>query len=93
LQVPLAHAAVAFGSEQAFPQEPQLVVVVIGVSQPSEALLLQSPNPALHAIPHVPLLHCAEPPVVEHLLPQLPQLVVVLSAVSQPSVGSLLQSA
>jgi hypothetical protein len=42
-QLPVAHEAVAFGSEQAIPQPPQLVSVVREVSQPSPGTPLQFP--------------------------------------------------
>src|SRR5579883_1008055 len=79
--------------EQTMPQPPQLLVVVIAVSQPSVCLLLlQSPNPELQVPLHTP----PEPHVtvamllLEHTSPQPPQLLVVVSAVSQPSVCLLL---
>ncbi len=45
-QEPLEHRAEALGKLQDLPQEPQLEMVLMGVSQPSVGLLLQSLNPA-----------------------------------------------
>jgi hypothetical protein len=39
LQLPLAQVAVAFGCVHAIPQPPQLVLVLVGVSQPSVSLV------------------------------------------------------
>ena len=39
MQLPEAQVAVALGSEQAVPQPPQLVLVLVRVSQPSVSLV------------------------------------------------------
>lgn len=74
------------------PQSPQLVSVVVGVSQPLMSLLSQLPQFALQAPTHVPESHVAVALGREHETPQAPQLVSVSKRCSQPSLGSLLQS-
>ena len=44
--MPFVHAAPEFGNEQAFPQDPQFIVVVTLVSQPSSGFMLQLSQPA-----------------------------------------------
>jgi len=79
---------------QKFPQVPQLLgLVVILISQPSPAKVLQFLKPALHAAKkHDPPLQVAEPFAKEHTFPQAPQLAaLVLKITSQPSAALALQ--
>jgi serine/threonine-protein kinase len=83
----------------AAPQAPQLLVVFVGVSQPSlsGAVLVQSAHPAAHAAyTHVvPLQLAPELWVASHAMPHALQFVVVSVGVSHPSVSGavLVQSA
>ena len=80
---------------QAWPQDPQSVLVVILRSQPLEARPSQSAQPALH-VPTVqaPAVHAATALARLHALPQAPQLAGdVLVSTSHPSTGFKLQSA
>jgi hypothetical protein len=92
-QVPVEQVEVALARLQVTPQTAQFEVVRRLVSQPSEVMPLQLPQPELQEeMAHVP-----EPQVAVALArlqvePQLPQLVVVVSEVSQPSVRLPLQS-
>ncbi len=77
-------------------QVPQWALVVLRlVSQPSDAMPLQSPKPALQVKPHVPEEHVGVALAgVGHTLPQMPQLVRdVLRLVSQPLLATRSQSA
>lgn len=83
----LAHPAVACGSVHAVPHAPQSVgVLVVSVSQPSEATLLQSPHPdAQEATVHALLAHPAVACASVQTVPQAPQFVgLVVVFVSQP---------
>ncbi len=82
--------------EHARPQTPQFAVSrVTSASQPSDADMLQSPRPALHANPQVPDPQIAVAPVrAGQALPHVPQLATALaSTTSHPSAGTPLQSA
>jgi hypothetical protein len=93
-QLPVAQVAVALVLEQLTPQPPQLVVVLVGVSQPFEALPSQLAKPALHApSAHEPAEHSAAALAKEHTRPHIPQLDVVPRLASHPSAPLLLQSA
>jgi hypothetical protein len=85
--VPLHVAVPCPDGLHALPQPPQLVVVLVGVSQPPVlgAVVTQSAQPAEHAYEHVVPLHEGVPRVVSHALPQPPQLAVVVVGVSQPT--------
>ena len=66
-------ASVAFVVLHALPHFPQLLVVVIAVSQPP-TVVLQSAKPALQLIVQIPPTQVPTPLVWLHTLPQLPQL-------------------
>ena len=95
-QAPPAQVALAWGSAQARPQEPQLVALVWRlVSQPSLAVALQSPAPALqrttvHAPPAQPL---AAAPASAQTVPHAPQLVGSISVLAQNAVAAVPQVA
>ena len=74
-QAALTQAGVPFGTEQACPQEPQLLGFVwVFTSQPSEGSPLQSAKPALHeATAQLPLEQSGVPFGIEHRCPQAPQ--------------------
>jgi len=67
LQLPMAHVpvaqlGVAFGRVQATPHAPQSVSVLVAVSQPSDAVESQSPQPESQlAMLHVPPVHAGRP--------------------------------
>ena len=70
---------------QATPQPPQLVLVVVGVSQPLAALPSQSDQPVLQlAMPQVPPSQSPTAFAGAHATPHAPQLASVSSEVSQP---------
>ncbi len=69
----LLHVSFAFSVLHALPHFPQLLVVVIAVSQPP-TFALQSAKPALHLMVQVPPTQLPTPLVWLHTLPQLPQL-------------------
>jgi len=52
-QAPAVHVAVALGSAQAWPHDPQLDKVVMSTSHPFQARPSQSANPGAHEDPHV----------------------------------------
>jgi hypothetical protein len=92
-QLPVEHSSPACGSEQAVPQEPQLLRVVSVCSQPLESWPSQSP----HSESQLPMWQ--EPPTQEgvafarlQVVPQEPQSVNVSREVSQPSEAVPLQS-
>lgn len=89
--VPAVHAGEPLGRVgHTVGQLPQCkTLVTVFVSQPSLAIALQSPRPAVHAIPHAPALHAGAAPVrVGQTLAQVPQFAVeVRRFVSQPFVG------
>jgi hypothetical protein len=68
LQVPVAQLAVAFGWLQVTPQPPQLVLVLVGVSQPSVSLVPveQLANPGAQAV-----CGTTQPPELLHCTPEL----------------------
>lgn len=73
---------------QAFPQPPQLLVLVwVFTSQPLPASVSQSAKPVLQApSAHVPVVHCAEAFGKLQTLPQVPQFETLLArSTSQPS--------
>lgn len=81
------HASVAWFVLHTVPHAPQLLVVVIDVSQPLATLPSQLPKPAEHVISQVEFTHVPTPPAWLHLLPQLPQLFgSVAVSTSQPFV-------
>jgi hypothetical protein len=86
--VPLQVAPLLLVVSHAFPQPPQSVVVLVGVSQPLTfgALVTQSANPPAHVYEHVVPLQVAVPCAVSQTFPHPPQLDVELRAVSQPLV-------
>jgi hypothetical protein len=86
---------IAFGpAVHALPHAPQFVRVLSGVSQPSAAVMLQSPNPALHiAIVHTPPVHEDVPFMTVQARRHAPQCeVLVCVSVSQPFIGLPSQS-
>ena len=90
--VPVAHDSVARARVHPVPQLPQFDVVVSDVSQPSEVMPLQLPQPPLHVVSaHVPDAH--DSPALGRLqpVPQVPQSESVVSEVSQPLVSTLSQ--
>jgi hypothetical protein len=70
------HVGVAFAKLHAVPQPPQLFTsLVVLISQPSEAVLLQSAYPVAHdAMAHADDVHVAVAFAKLHTWPQLPQL-------------------
>ena len=94
LELPAAPAQ-CVPAAQVVPQVPQLVFVVVDVSQPLATLPSQLAQPASHAaMPHAPAVHAAVACGMEHAVPHAPQAVtVVLRFVSQPSAAVELQSA
>jgi hypothetical protein len=80
---------------QAFPHAPQFIVVVVAVSQPSVADVLQLPNPAAHIpMPQVLAVHVAVITLGRlHCVPHMPQLAGVARLVSHPLVTLLSQLA
>jgi hypothetical protein len=84
---PTHDAPVLCSVSHATPQAPQLVGVVVGVSQPPVfgAVVTQSAHPGTHVYEHVVPLHVADPCVVSHTLLQPPQLDIEPRSVSQPS--------
>jgi hypothetical protein len=81
----LLQASVTWFVLHAFPQAPQLLVVVIGVSQPLATLPSQSAKPGLHAILQVEPTHVPTPPFWLHAFPQAPQLLgSLVTLISQP---------
>ena len=74
------------------PQAPQLVTVVIAVSQPFRALPSQLPKPALHVGTQAPAVQTVEPFGFVQASPQPPQCGTdVWVLVSQPLLGRLSQ--
>ena len=66
--------------------------MLVGTSQPSAALALQSAYPGLHLIEQTPLEHAGVPPTVLQLCPQPPQLSTSVAEFdSQPSAAVPLQ--
>jgi hypothetical protein len=86
VQVPVEQEALALFSEHWVPQEPQLLLVLSGVSQPLAAKPSQSPNPGAQASLHVP--RSQKPPVtlvpsIGQTVSQLPQLFALLWRLTQ----------
>lgn len=95
---PLHAAAVALFGVHTSPHALQLLVVLVGVSQPSVfgAVVVQSAQPDAHTYEHVvPLQLAVATLVLPQATPHAPQLEVEVSEDSQPSVSglALLQSA
>jgi hypothetical protein len=93
---PLLHFAVAFGSEQTLPQEPQLDTVLSKlVSHPFAVLPSQLPKPVLQLeILQLPFIHTATPFAIEQTFPHAPQFVRdELVLISHPSTEDPLQFA
>jgi hypothetical protein len=81
-------------SLHALPHAPQLLVVVVGVSQPLATFPSQSAKPGLHAILHVEPTQVPVPPAWLHALPHAPQLLASsVRWISQPFATFLSQSA
>jgi hypothetical protein len=93
-QLPVAQDSDACEMSQTIPHPPQLASVAVEVSQPSEAVVLQSWKPAAHANPHAPLAQKMEAFArVGQLIPHIPQSVVLVAVfTSHPSVATPLQS-
>jgi hypothetical protein len=94
VHAPPVQAGVPFAAAHALPQLPQLVVVVVLVSQPFVALPSQLPQPALQVGTHALLVQVVVPCALLQAVPQAPQfdaLLVVLT--SQPSAYVPLQFA
>lgn len=90
----LLHASVAWLLEQEWPQAPQLLAVVMAVSQPFAALPSQSANPAAQVMWHTPATQVPAPPFWLQAWPHVPQLFgSLVRSISQPSAGFALQSA
>jgi hypothetical protein len=92
LHVPVAHVAVALGSEQVTPHEPQLVSVVSEVLQPAAGLPLQSPHPDAHVGEQRPLTQLVVPLGLLQTKPQEPQFDVVPREIVHPVLATPLQS-
>ena len=75
------------------PQLPQLVVVVVDVSQPLFGFPSQLDQPVAQLGLQEPAVHCVVPCALLHALPQEPQLVVVARFVSQPLMRDVSQLA
>jgi hypothetical protein len=92
---PAAQLAAAFAKLHALPQRPQCAaLLVVSVSQPSAAIALQSPKPALHIpTPHAPLTHPGVPlATARHDVPQAPQCITLTRrSTSQPFVAIMSQ--
>jgi hypothetical protein len=87
-QLPLPQVAVAFAREQVVPHAPQLVSVVVDVSQPLLSMPSQLAKPVLQlAIPQTPVSQVAAAFAREQLVPHAPQLLSVRVEVSQPFVA------
>jgi hypothetical protein len=93
--VPLAHDSMPPATVHACPQVPQLLgSAAVWSSQPSAFIMLQSPQPVVHAMAHVPLAHEAVPFAVPHFFLHAPQLLVsVFVLTSQPLAFVMSQSA
>ena len=91
--VPVAHVEVAWASEHAVPQPPQLLSVLSGVSQPFAGFPSQLPEPLVH-VPsvQVPEAQLAPAFAKSHVMPQPPQSVSVRVLRSQPLVSFRSQS-
>jgi len=90
--VTLLQTSVAWLVLHAAPHPPQLLVVVISVSQPFATLASQFAWAESHAIEHFPPAQLAVPPAVLHAFPHAPQLFTsVFVSVSQPFVTLLSQ--
>ncbi len=90
----LLHASVAWVVLQTLPHAPQLLVVVVAVSQPFTALPSQSAKPGAHVILHVEATQVPVPPLWLHALPHAPQLLgSFVRLISQPLAGFASQSA
>ena len=85
--------AVALAKLQTVPQEPQLIaLVVVLISQPSAAFVLQFAEPLLQMIEHPPLEHSGVPLLAPQTVEQVPQFAMsFLKFVSQPLVTLLSQ--
>jgi len=70
----LLHASVAFAVLHTFLHAPQLLVLLMSVSQPVATFPSQSAWPESHLILHAEATQVPVPPAWLHLLPQLPQL-------------------
>jgi hypothetical protein len=93
LQLPEEHVAAAFANAQLTPQFPQLVGVVMFVSQPFDGELSQLLKPLLQDCTQWPVLQVAVAfACALHTTPHAPQLVAECRLVSQ-SVGTLSQFA
>jgi hypothetical protein len=90
----VAQLALAFARLHCTPQAPQLAVVRILTSQPSEYRPLQFAKPSLQpTIVHTEFTHSAVPLAAAHTVPQAPQLVAVfVRLTSQPLAGEPSQS-
>jgi hypothetical protein len=87
--MPFVHAAPEFGNEQTVPQDPQFIVVVTLVSQPSSGFPLQLRQPSSQTglqskVPGVPP-QAFVPWAFVQALPQAAQFDAVPSCVSQPA--------
>jgi hypothetical protein len=72
-QAPPVQVVVPCELVHCLPQTPQLLVVVVLVSQPSSGLPLQLPQPAVHEGTQHPVEQLVDPCAFAHCLPQLPQ--------------------
>jgi hypothetical protein len=93
VHAPPVQAGVPFAAAHALPQLPQLVAVVVLVSQPLVAIPSQLPQPApqvgTQALPVQAVVPCA----LVQVVPQAPQLdALLLMSVSQPVVALPSQS-
>jgi hypothetical protein len=94
VQLPDVQAGVPFATAHALPQLPQLVVVVMLVSQPFVALPSQLPQPATQVGTQRLLVQVVVPCALLHTVPQVPQFEALLAVVtSQPSAYVPLQFA
>ena len=89
----LLHASVAWLVLHVLPHAPQLLVVVIAVSQPFAGLLSQSAKPGAHVILHVDATQVPVPPLWLHAFPHAPQwLGSLVRLISQPFAAFVSQS-
>lgn len=87
-----AQLVVPFSGVQTWLQLPQLLTVVMSVSQPLPALVSQSSVPGSQVVAvHVPVAHDSLELVKSHFVPHVAQLVSVVSEVSQPLFALLSQ--
>src|SRR5688572_27869871 len=94
VHAPPVQAGTACARLHALPHAPQFMTVVVAVSQPSPAIMLQFWKPVLHdETAHVPVEQVPLPLSIWHGCMQPPQFITVVVEVSQPSAAPPEQSA